>query len=384
VTAGHVLELLEELVLIPSTNASLGGVGEAAIGLRVEAELREIGAETSRLTAPGVDAPMIVATMPGVESGPHVMLCAHMDTVPDSGQPIERLDDRLLGRGTADTKASLAAMLRSFRILSDRRLRGPVTFAATVDEEAAMLGAQALAGKASELDAIIVGEPTSLVPVRAHNGCLRFRVHTFGPGGHASRSTEAPTAIITAARLLTAAEDRLLPRILSRSHPEVGPGNLACSIVDAGTAANVRPETCTLHFDRRLIPGESAADALAEFDSLLEELAGSGHRVEREAPYVDLAPVETSAESALVRSAVEVSSAVLGRQVTAGGVSFSTDACHLAGNSGVPAVVLGPGSIDVAHGPHEWVPLAEVEQAVDLYVSLVESLQDPTTEQEQR
>ena len=171
-----------------------------------------------------------MAVLPGAEGAPRLLLEAHTDTVPQPEQrrSAVRVDgDRLTGRGACDTKGSCAAMLAAVAQLAREDVpHATVVFAAVVDEESGMAGSRALARGGPAVDYAVVGEPTSLRPVRAHNGVVRFALVAHGEAAHTSQAHLGVNAISAAARALTAIDATLTAR---RPHPLTGP-----ALPDAG------------------------------------------------------------------------------------------------------------------------------------------------------
>jgi acetylornithine deacetylase/succinyl-diaminopimelate desuccinylase-like protein len=366
------VELLEELVRIDSVNPAMGGPGEHEIMARLVEILRDLGLEVSTPEV-GDGRRNLLATLPGTSSAPTLLLEAHLDTVamPEDGLAVSRTEDRVVGRGSCDTKGSAAAMVAAMaELMGSGEERATMVFAGVADEEDRMVGSRALVDQLPPIDAAVIGEPTSLEPVRVHNGLARIIIETHGQAAHTSRAHLGVNAISAAARVVSGLEEHLLPRLKARAHPLAGPALLTPAVIGGGVAPNVVPDRCRLWVDRRLAPGEDPDAALAEIDQLLEGLRERGDRITRKPPWVLLEAVETPADHPVVRLAEESVKAVLGRPVTAGGVPYGTDASNLSGVGGVPCVVLGPGSIDQAHTDDEWVPVEEVRRAAVVYAEM--------------
>lgn len=367
--------LLVDLVGDDSVNHRLGGGGERQVADRVADVLADLGAEVRHQEVPGQPARNVIGVLPGSADGPVLLLESHMDTVPWAAgrRRLEQSGDRLFGRGTCDTKGSLAAMLVALeRLVDGGDLAGTVLFAGVVDEESTMCGSAVLPAALPSVDGAIIGEPTSLRPVRIHNGFARIPIVARGVAAHTSKAQLGRNAVSTAARIVVALEERLAPRLLERGHPQVGPALLTVSVIHGGAAPNVVPDRCELVLDRRIAPGEDPDDAIAEIDEALAHLAAAGHEFERQDPFALFGGVETPADHGLVRAAERAASGLHGGQVIAEGVPYSTDACQLGGAGRIPCVVLGPGSVDQAHTEEEWIDLGEMDRCVDLYVRTVQ------------
>jgi acetylornithine deacetylase/succinyl-diaminopimelate desuccinylase-like protein len=254
-------------------------------------------------------------------------------------------------------------------VAADGAPRPSLVFAGAVDEEYQMRGSRALVDQLPRADGAIVGEPTSLRPIRAHNGFARFRVITHGRAAHTSRAQLGVNAISAATRVITTLEERVLAQLADRSHPLTGSALLTAAGIRGGAADNVVPDQCEIRFDRRIAPGEDVHVAMAEIDQALDQLRSGGDAITLEPPSVVLPAVETPGDHHLVKIAEEAVADVLGQPVVAAGVPYGTDASNLS-ISGLPCVVLGPGSIDQAHTDREWVSLEEVRHATAVYAEI--------------
>jgi acetylornithine deacetylase len=369
-----VVRLLRELVSINSVNPAYpGGVGEAEVARYVEAWARVGGFSVERQSvAPGRDN--VLATLDVAGATETLVFEAHMDTVAlapmgDGALRPSIRDGRLYGRGACDTKGSLAAMMVAMERLRDRRadLRVNVALLAVVDEEHAFTGVVRFIDSDSPVSAAVVGEPTELRLVIAHKGCIRGDIVTVGKAAHSSEPGSGVSAIDAMADVLV--ELRMLDGAFAdRRHPLVGAPTFSIGLIDGGTGVNVVPERCTVSYDRRTLPAEKQDEALAELDALLDRVRvhRPDVRIERPDPRLVDDGLDTDPDAALVRAA-QVASRGARLDAEPIGVPYGTDASKLHVRRGVPAIVFGPGSIGTAHGADEFVPLAELETAVDVY-----------------
>lgn len=368
-------QLLEQLVAIDSRNPDLATAspGERPLADFVADRLGRSGLEVTFEPVLG-ERGNVLAVLPARDSSATVVFEAHLDTVPaEPGTMRLRRDGRrVYGRGACDTKGSLAAMLGAAHRLAQSDGRRPrIIVAAVCDEEYIMRGGQALARSLPPADAVIVGEPTSLLPARAHNGFVRLSVTVVGVAAHSSRAELGTNAINQAAGLILYLDETIGQRLRASPDPLSGPTPLSATMIEGGTAPNVIPDRCTVWFDRRVSPSETPQSALDEIRSAVADFsAREAVRVDVAEPLIALGALDTSAEALAVRAAEQAASTLLGRPVIAGGLGYSTDACCFFDRPDLPAVVLGPGSIDQAHGEVEWIDLDEVTVARDIYVEL--------------
>ena len=201
-------------------------------------------------------------------------------------------------------------------------------------------------------------------------------IRDSGRTAHSSRATLGRNAIVDASRLILELNEHLGAKLEAAPHPLTGAGLLTAAMINGGTAPNVVPDSCIVRFDRRMVPGETIPQALAEVDAVLSHLFEAfGLRATRSDPWLELPAVEMSEDHPLVQAGLKACShGGDGFSPQAEGVPYCTDANILTGHAGLPSIVLGPGSIDQAHSPEEWVDVQEVRDSVALYVNLVEAL----------
>jgi acetylornithine deacetylase len=366
-------ELLAQMVSVETVNPEFGGPagGEAALATHLETLARHWGLRTRRYPAGGESFNLVITTevAAGVE---WLLFESHLDTVSVDGMTVPpfRLTvagDRLHGRGACDTKGSGAAMLWALQAYArspDRPRNAGVVF--VVDEEAQMRGARAFAGEIAQfprLRGIVVGEPTRLRPVVAHNGALRWRTITRGVAAHSAEPGQGRSAIHAMLHVMAALEARFLP-LACREFPLTGRAAASINVIRGGSAVNIIPDHCEILCDRRLVPGENPAQVLAERDAALCDL-----RVEHDGLY--LAPPLPPQSSAALHAWAAPALAACGLDPTATGAPYATDASHYAA-AGAQVMVLGPGDLAQAHTKDEWLDRHELARAVGAYGALLQ------------
>ena len=311
-----------------------------------------------------------------IGSGPHsLILHGHMDTVPPddeaawshppfSGQVV---NGELWGRGSSDAKGSLAGMVAAFEAIcrAGGELPGQLQLWCVAMEERAGMGTLVEVQAGTRAEAAIVGEPTNNQVHIAHKGALRMVVTTTGVAAHSSAPWDGRNAITSMAPVILEL-DKLAQEIAQREEAPVGRASLAVTLASGGVARNVIPPVCTLTVDRRLLPGEDAAAALQEVVSRLEGLP-SQPRVEQ----ITLADAAgTKADHPLVHYALAAHQQTTGSEAAPGGFTACCDMRLLTNEGGMPAVILGPGDLSMAHKIDERIRVQELEDAAELYVRL--------------
>jgi len=384
-TTTDVIDLLTQLVAINSANSSMApGPGEAELGRFVATFGEQAGIAVSfDEVLPGRSNVLLKlpATAPSVTATPRLLFDVHLDTV-----PLEPMQDaltpqitggRLRARGACDTKGSLAAALVALkRLAADGSPRlADIWLLGSVDEEYLKRGVtHAVAtGVTTGVTAAIVGEPTSLRPVIAHKGAVRWRIIAHGRAAHTSRPENGVNAIYGMVEVIEALREHLEPKLQLETHPLLTPPTLTVGLIGGGVGVNIVPDSCSIELDRRTLPREDPEAILAEVDEILAQVAARtpGLRIERETPYLSERGLETTPDEPIVRLVQNACAAVLGEPVEPEGVPYGTDATQLSGTAGIPTIVLGPGDIAQAHTADEWVDLHQVEQAAEIYYRIM-------------
>lgn len=361
--AGDPVALARILVSIPSVNPDLevGGAGEEEVARQCAEWLVQWGYRV-RLEEVALGRWNVTASRG--EGGAVLLLNGHLDTVgvegmegdPFSG---ELRDGRIWGRGAADMKGGVAMVLATACELARGSPPGCLQVALTADEENASTGMQALLREGLRADAALVAEPTSLSVMPAHKGFLWIEGEVVGKAAHGSRSDLGVDAIFHAARFLAALDEVQEELEAVAPHPLLGRPSFHAGTIQGGTAPSVYPQSCRFVLERRTLPGEGPADAMAAFLRVFEKvkrrtpgMTGTLHEgLFRPGTEV---PVDSPLVQGLLAAARE--EGLVGKVE---GMTAWVEAAYL-NEAHIPAVCFGPGSIALAHGAVEWVEAGEV------------------------
>lgn len=347
-----------------------------------EAKRLETGGENPR---PGDQLLITVSASEDVgapSETPWLLFDSHLDTVAIDGMTIDPfgavLDgERLLGRGACDTKGTGAAMLWALKDYAAQGHRpNHVALLFSVDEEYSMTGIASfiehhLPTIGFNPVAVVVGEPTMMRPVVAHNGVTRWSVTTTGVAAHAAASYLGKSAIRMMTKVIDAIEKHYIARL---DVPDPLTGGAVCNIttIHGGSQVNIIPDHCVIEIDRRLAPGESAAQATIQLQRVLDELVQTEPELKVVLEMFRDAPPLNAAASAAILPIVQGVLASYQLPKVAMGAPFATHAGDLAA-AGLPAIVWGPGEPYSAHTKDEFVSLRDIRQGAQVYRSFMMS-----------
>lgn len=372
---------LREMVAIPSVNpmnrSDLPGdiVGEHNLAEYVAETLRSMGLDSSLIGRDGRTS--VVAEAHAHAKAETVLIASHLDTVPVDGMEIPPFDpaienDRLFGRGSCDTKAGMAALLAALpSVLQAGRLKRNVIIVGEADEE---LGSIGVADVLSHLgprkpDWVLATEPTDLRLIHAHKGVVHSRLCARGRACHSSEPELGKNAIVILARAILAIEESA--KIFTQApHPQLGAATLSIGVVQGGQAPNIVPDEARFWVDRRTLPHETVDSVRTELEAALRS-AGLALEVVVESCQEEKPPLDAPATSPAIAGTTAVLRA-LALDAEPAEVAFGTDAGVFA-RAGIPGVVMGPGSIQMAHTSRESVPISQVETMVRIFEKLVTS-----------
>jgi acetylornithine deacetylase len=371
--------MLEALISTPSVSSTDKSMdqGNTAVIEHLAGWLDDGGFEVEIMPLPGDrNKANLIATLGSGTGG--LVLSGHTDTVPyDEGKwkhdpfSLTQADQRLYGLGTSDMKAFIALAIEASRDLRAGDLQEPLILLATADEETSMAGAKALVDrKLLRARHAIIGEPTGLRPVRMHKGILMEAIHLQGRSGHSSDpalGNSALEAMYTVIGALRAWRNELQKKHIDPRFAVPVP-TLNLGHIHGGDNPNRICPECELHIDLRPLPGMNLQELRGELQQrVLTALRDSGIQVSFESLFDGIPAMETPASAAIVQLAERLT----GHSPEA--VAFGTEAPYL-NQLGMETVVLGPGDIDQAHQPDEYLALDRLAPTIDILKQMVNSV----------
>ena len=330
----------------------------------------------------GHKANLFATIGPEVDGG--IVLSGHSDVVPVAEQdwvsdPFELIehDGHLYGRGTCDMKGFIAAATAMAPVFAEQVRDRPLHFAFTYDEEVGCFGAQALVdslkAKGIRPGVAIIGEPTSMRIIEGHKGCYEYTTHFSGLAGHGSAPNRGVNAVEYAARYinrLLALKDALRDRAPADSRYEPPWSTINTGSVKGGVAHNVIASNASIEWEMRPVQASDAAFVKDDLRHYCQEVLLPAMR--SICPDADIVTEVIGEVDGLEPAEKNEAKAILmeltGRD-TAELVPFGTEA-GVFQQYGMSAVVCGPGSIDQAHKPDEYIALDQLQQCIDMLARL--------------
>lgn len=304
-----------------------------------------------------------------------LVIAGHTDTVPyDDGawhsDPFKLTEsgDLWHGLGTTDMKAFLGLAVEAARDFADTELTHPLIILATADEECGMDGARELV-RASRPQAryAVIGEPTELRPIRCHKGIFMDRIRVLGKSGHSSDPALGHNAIDGMHLVLNALYDfrEKLRHREQRPEFKVRHSTLNTGCIHGGDNPNRIPASCELEIDLRFLPGQDEHELRAEMQRLIRlNLSETEYRVEFDSLFDSIPAFSTATDSPIVKACERLTGH------TAGAVDFATEGALL-NQLGMQTIVLGPGDIECAHQPDEFLDTKRIPATLEILRNLI-------------
>lgn len=353
----------------------------------IEAELHQHGIDcTLSFDDTGEKANLFATIGPDTNGG--VLLNGHTDVVPVEGQQwatdpfiLTRQNNKLYGRGSVDMKGFLACMLATASVWKNTNLSKPVHLAFTFDEEIGGFGMpvllQRMAKDNIQPDAVIVGEPTECKLITGHKGGFEMRTEITGYAVHSCEPGKGVNAISVAAAFINKIEE-VGQRFAASPVPDslFQPPHATFNIgtIEGGMARNATADQCNFNWELRQMPGEDGEQIIAEIaryaeEELLPAMRAVNQKADikiiTEAPVPPLDDRNADEAAALISHLTGINSR--------GVVSFGSDAGYFS-DAGFSTVLYGPGSIDRAHKPDEFIKVEELDQGLEFMDKLTEYL----------
>jgi acetylornithine deacetylase/succinyl-diaminopimelate desuccinylase-like protein len=277
--------------------------------------------------------------------------------------------DKMYGLGTCDDKASIAAMVTAYLEIAGRgdKQKGTVDLLISVDEEGDGKGVKAAISQGYKCDYAIVGEPTNLDIVHAHNGLLFYTLVTEGVAAHGSYPQLGVNSVDRMMQLVGELRDNVAKLA---SHPATGPSSLNLGEIHAGDRPNRVPEKCTARIDIRFPPPATNDQVLEATKEIIKSHEWAQYIVEKRGETLD-----TPLDSPLIRI-VKESGRSLGASCKMVGLRGWTEAEPFRTLLGIDAVVFGPGNIQQAHTSNEFTSISQTQLAAQIYADIAQLLGD--------
>jgi acetylornithine deacetylase/succinyl-diaminopimelate desuccinylase family protein len=369
-------KLLCELVALPSVNPAFLPENHPRAGEQKVADFLAANGAAAGLDVDFSDAlpgrpNLIVRLAPSGKIKKRVLLAPHLDTVnaSDEGFLPKIKQGRLHGRGSCDTKGSVAAFFSALIELArqpDRPKETEILFVGLMDEECGQSGSRAFVRTGLKADLAIVGEPTRLKVVTAHKGSVWLKLETRGKSAHGARPELGKNAVHEMARIVDLFQTTYAAQLKKKRHALLGQATISVGSIKGGTQPNIVPDYCLMTADRRTLPGETEASVRAEIQKLLQASklkATLGKSKEHSG-----LPMETDFRLPLVQQFLRTV-----KQTRPEGVDYFCDASILS-HGGIPSIVFGPGDIAQAHTTDEWISLKELERGKAMLLRFLQSL----------
>ena len=336
--------------------------------------LEELGFQCQIQTIPNApDKANLIATLGSGPGG--LVLAGHTDTVPCDPElwqhdpfKLTEADGRWYGLGSCDMKSFFALIIEALKEYANQPFKHPLIILATADEESSMSGAQALAASdLSNARYAVIGEPTGLKPVRVHKGIMMERIDIIGQAGHSSDPSLGSNALEAMHRvigdLLTMRaqwQKRWNDQLFGVPVPTM---NLGC--IHGGDNPNRICGKCALEFDIRPLPGMDPDALRADIRTQLKIIAAEQSvDITYNPLFPGVPPFETAADTAIVKACEKLTGH------TAGSVAFATEGPYL-NRLGMQTLILGPGDIDQAHQPDEYLEMDRINPTVQILRGLI-------------
>jgi len=331
--------------------------------------------------------PNVYGQLLGEIEGIELMLSGHLDTILGFNMdyppfsPFKK-NGKLYGRGSADMKGGIAAMLAAMIAVkrSNVVLSHGVMFAGVIDEEERSKGTEHLIKKNVKVKMAIIGEPTQLQVCTAHKGMEWMEVTFKGRATHASTPHEGINAIYVATEFIKMVKDELQPQIESNKFELLGNGTINVGVIQGGDEPNIVCDHCSVKIDRRWLPNEtleSIHDEVKRFAQKAVDVVGGSFEVRSMSEFtasMSNSPHHIHHNHPLVQQAIKSVMEVTDKPQKPSAFPAWSDAALLSKYMGTECIILGPGNINQAHANDEFCEINQIIQAAYIYMDIIEKL----------
>ncbi|NLJ94655.1 MAG: M20 family metallopeptidase [Clostridiaceae bacterium] len=372
----EVINLLEKLISYDTTNPP---GNERQLGLFLKEYLTSANFECEYYGL-NENRGSLIARKTFSETGPKLVFNGHLDVVPAiadewSSDPFNAVikNGLIYGRGTADMKAGVAAMIvAALKAIALKDLSGKLELHFVADEEKQNLGTKSLQPYWQDADYVVIGEPTELKINTSHRGTSRFNLYFLGETSHSSAPDQGDNAI-TKAAMAVEVINQINASFNTDDHPILPQRTIAPTQIRGGKSENTIPDRCILTIDRRLFPGETKASIEDEICSNLAKADLIESRDFVYDNYFFLAAGETDPDTPIVKFASNAYQETFGKEAE---VTYFSASCEesLFTDQNIQTIIFGPGSLKEAHKVDEFIRISEFEPAVNFYFNFIKQV----------
>lgn len=331
--------------------------------------------------------PNIYAKIIGEDDTINLMFNGHLDTVPGFTMEYEPFkpfikDEKIYGRGSADMKGGITAMLSAMLAVKRQglKLKKTVMFAGVIDEEERSKGTEQIIKEKIIPKYVVIGEPTNLRVCIAHKGMEWIEVIFKGKATHGSRPKEGKNAIYMASEFCKLIYSELEPKIYKREFEFLGSGTINVGRIMGGDDPNIVPDSCSVQIDRRWLPNETLEfihKEVEEYANIAAEKFGGKYEIKAMREFTASminAPYSISKDDELVKSALNITAEVTRQELPPKDFPAWSDAGLLSNHTNAKCIILGPGNINQAHSNDEFCAIDDIVKASEIYFKLIKKL----------
>ncbi len=372
------IEVLQKMIKFKTVNEP---GDEKPLAEYIKNLLEEIGLEV-KLDDLGNNRANVIGRLKGAGEREALLFNGHLDTVPPgdiqwkygpySGDVV---DGKIYGRGSADMKGGLAAMLIALKLINDSglKLKGDFVYSATAGEETDSIGAVKFVkdGGLDGVGAIIIGEPSSNGVNIAEKGAFWVEISTYGKTAHGAFPDEGINAVVHMNAFLS---ELISYKFKYEENELVGRPTMNISTISGGVKTNVVPDKSAITIDMRTVPGMDHDEIVRDFEKIINKLSNEIKDFKADIKVLNnRAAVETKSTDPFVKLAVDTIKQEFNKEVKPRGVNFYTDASVFLPAKNIPCIFYGPGDANMAHQPNECITIDSLIESVYFYYKMIEN-----------